>query len=119
MVMDSRYTTCGRYALSVLALSSRFDGPMTAVACPCTKILSVLALSSRFDGPGILSGRSLLRFFQYSLCRVVLMVLMGAVASGAEGIFQYSLCRVVLMVVAFLVAIRAGRSFSTRSVESF
>ena len=37
-------------ALSVLALSSRFDGqPAAAAACPC-QTLSVLALSSRFDG---------------------------------------------------------------------
>ena len=38
------------FHLSVLALSSRFDGPLPAAAeipLPC---LSVLALSSRFDG---------------------------------------------------------------------
>ncbi len=36
--------------------------------------------------------------FQYSLCRVVLMVLAELRRMTGEGIFQYSLCRVVLMV---------------------
>ena len=40
-----------RYALSVLALSSRFDGHLGEML-PCFhNLLSVLALSSRFDGP--------------------------------------------------------------------
>ena len=39
--------------------------------------LSVLALSSRFDGHALLlSSIRKLNHFQYSLCRVVLMVLM-------------------------------------------
>ena len=37
--------------LSVLALSSRFDGLWTTVAYVRFDYLSVLALSSRFDGP--------------------------------------------------------------------
>ena len=36
--------------LSVLALSSRFDGPSAMAALGATAGLSVLALSSRFDG---------------------------------------------------------------------
>ena len=62
-------------SLSVLALSSRFDGQGGVVKMQENIILSVLALSSRFD------GRCSLRYsavpvlpFQYSLCRVVLMV---------------------------------------------
>ena len=58
--------------------------------------LSVLALSSRFD------GRQPPR------------------PAGDAGLFQYSLCRVVLM-VAYLdpVLRRPAYPFSTRSVESF
>ena len=37
--------------VSVLALSSRFDGPVDAGRVPGQGIVSVLALSSRFDGP--------------------------------------------------------------------
>ena len=36
--------------------------------------------------------------FQYSLCRVVLMVEMLGKMRGGWAVFQYSLCRVVLMV---------------------
>ena len=110
-------------ALSVLALSSRFDGPSCqrhAAACPK---LSVLALSSRFDGQYDIPGGSAVprlsvlalssRFdgrwvafvelrahvvFQYSLCRVVLMVHRFAHETPRWHFFQYSLCRVVLMV---------------------
>ena len=61
-------------------------------------LLSVLALSSRFDGRefNILCNAEVATDFQYSLCRVVLMV------SASE------MC-------AFLVRL----PFSTRSVESF
>ena len=38
--------------LSVLALSSRFDGHVYSRQSDTLKKLSVLALSSRFDGPG-------------------------------------------------------------------
>ena len=38
--------------LSVLALSSRFDGPRKELEALLTQELSVLALSSRFDGRG-------------------------------------------------------------------
>ena len=62
--------------LSVLALSSRFDGPTRPVSDDdIGSALSVLALSSRFDGPqsGYRSRQDEM-YFQYSLCRVVLMV---------------------------------------------
>ena len=60
--------------LSVLALSSRFDGPLSILVSIGRSLLSVLALSSRFDGllPSRLSPSP--HLFQYSLCRVVLMV---------------------------------------------
>ena len=46
--------------LSVLALSSRFDGPINKAVLPRQDIeLSVLALSSRFDG---LSRRARARY---------------------------------------------------------
>ena len=82
--------------------------------------------------------------FQYSLCRVVLMVgtsiLDGwrmvelsvlALSSRFDGpdqfarmdsprlFFQYSLCRVVLMVESIKRISSGVRAFSTRSVESF
>ena len=61
--------------LSVLALSSRFDGHPAAAAEAGPQLLSVLALSSRFDGRNdILGIFGLSEDFQYSLCRVVLMV---------------------------------------------
>ena len=61
--------------------------------------VSVLALSSRFDGlVTSISPRSVARMFQYSLCRVVLMVLRPSAIIFSLIMFQYSLCRVVLMV---------------------
>ena len=42
----------------------------------------------------------LMEFFQYSLCRVVLMVGVAEQAAHRVRYFQYSLCRVVLMVSA-------------------
>ena len=36
--------------------------------------------------------------FQYSLCRVVLMVVPTRIGATSPFVFQYSLCRVVLMV---------------------
>ncbi len=62
--------------VSVLALSSRFDGlPPQPRLLPIPHV-SVLALSSRFDGRhGLMQRLKMLRSFQYSLCRVVLMVL--------------------------------------------
>ena len=61
--------------------------------------LSVLALSSRFDGLLFWLFRlAVCLSFQYSLCRVVLMVEV-AFSQLIDGTnFQYSLCRVVLMV---------------------
>ena len=65
----------------------------------CHTTLSVLALSSRFDGRGVKSECAKNAFFfQYSLCRVVLMVNPAMGNSSLSSIFQYSLCRVVLMV---------------------
>ena len=61
--------------------------------------LSVLALSSRFDGLYGLYPRAWLdEHFQYSLCRVVLMVYLCRHPLDGLLVFQYSLCRVVLMV---------------------
>ena len=51
MVGTYRNDLSGSRCLSVLALSSRFDGPMSFVVLCVALILSVLALSSRFDGP--------------------------------------------------------------------
>ena len=61
--------------------------------------LSVLALSSRFDGQEAQpTPPPAWPNFQYSLCRVVLMV--NGCGCWGDGwcCFQYSLCRVVLMV---------------------
>ena len=87
------------FHLSVLALSSRFDGRGDTPTQGCSGLLSVLALSSRFDGrdePAQYGVKC--RHFQYSLCRVVLMVASVPEAAFVEEAFQYSLCRVVLMV---------------------
>ena len=83
--------------LSVLALSSRFDGREDGQPGRAGDELSVLALSSRFDGPA------------------------GNIARATDAlVFQYSLCRVVLMVISFRNGrVSRGASFSTRSVESF
>ena len=40
--------------------------------------------------------------FQYSLCRVVLMVVVEVEIARYTNNFQYSLCRVVLMVLILL-----------------
>ena len=113
----------GRPGLSVLALSSRFDGREDRRRAERDPQLSVLALSSRFDGLGHCApALRPNRHFQYSLCRVVLMVFVLvsypvkierlsvlALSSRFDGLrldvrpqclkpFQYSLCRVVLMV---------------------
>ena len=71
-------------------------------------ILSVLALSSRFDGHD--EGHRCADAhptFQYSLCRVVLMVKSYFTWHAGYMIFQYSLCRVVLM-----VTLRIARGFA-------
>ena len=62
--------------------------------------LSVLALSSRFDGPPVTQlPNRVPPNFQYSLCRVVLMVRGSCMDTMRRPrCFQYSLCRVVLMV---------------------
>ncbi len=72
-----------RDSVSVLALSSRFDGRNKLTGPIPVELVSVLALSSRFDGPaesGIIASLELK--FQYSLCRVVLMVLGGHRKAG-------------------------------------
>ena len=61
----------------------------------CRFLLSVLALSSRFDGSWLNDLHILTPRFQYSLCRVVLMVII----SRRPRLGEYA--------------------FSTRSVESF
>ena len=62
--------------LSVLALSSRFDGQLAAARRRNRRHLSVLALSSRFDGLTQWQYfTNIVKNFQYSLCRVVLMVM--------------------------------------------
>ena len=75
MVTAAWSTPMAGWPLSVLALSSRFDGR----SAPSTRRpwlrLSVLALSSRFDGLFSFLFTSVYFIFQYSLCRVVLMVL--------------------------------------------
>ena len=95
--------------------------PVAAAAAHGHPILSVLALSSRFDGLGMNQLMTTWSFsFQYSLCRVVLMVVplwwlhffgdslsvlaLSSRFDGLEPIFKdpYN-----------------ARSFSTRSVESF
>ena len=122
---------------------------MVYSGCPLstsTTAVSVLALSSRFDGRVRLRRASpQLALFQYSLCRVVLMVFdqafarltpeqvsVLALSSRFDGRaekpslmkrscqFQYSLCRVVLMVSwSDLQTLLGNLCFSTRSVESF
>ena len=87
--------------VSVLALSSRFDGLLILLKIDIRSLVSVLALSSRFDGPIFVSTPAARhRLFQYSLCRVVLMVLMPGLSLLGGAMFQYSLCRVVLMVTS-------------------
>ena len=85
------------FVLSVLALSSRFDGQRRHKVQPKWQRLSVLALSSRFDGLAAKGAVGVAKlFFQYSLCRVVLMV--PVTTGGSDS--------------------KVG-TFSTRSVESF
>ena len=83
-------------ALSVLALSSRFDGPVPSTTSAPSQALSVLALSSRFDGPS--------RDIQI-VSIPYLSVL--ALSSRFDGHFQKPSRAFVFV------------SFSTRSVESF
>ena len=40
-------------------------------------------------------------------------------AAAGEAVFQYSLCRVVLMVAGLATLAKRAPTFSTRSVESF
>ena len=50
MVIARVYLPVAGMLLSVLALSSRFDGPLVPFVVLVSAPLSVLALSSRFDG---------------------------------------------------------------------
>ena len=83
--------------------------------------LSVLALSSRFDGlDAILSAHPRLPTFQYSLCRVVLMVLQQRrlfMVAGSLSVLALS-SRFDGPTCARGTGNQAA-SFSTRSVESF
>ena len=97
MVLRSWMTMTQTICLSVLALSSRFDGRIRYSSMLASVSLSVLALSSRFDG----------RVFCFFFVAVQVR-------------FQYSLCRVVLMVLMSLPWHEIDADpFSTRSVESF
>ena len=57
MVREARLDTAAGRILSVLALSSRFDGPQHWKKDNCIVRLSVLALSSRFDGHARMSRK--------------------------------------------------------------
>ena len=50
MVLFFTFPPVEHLTLSVLALSSRFDGQACWLVGSCSPVLSVLALSSRFDG---------------------------------------------------------------------
>ena len=146
MVEIKRALSPALESLSVLALSSRFDGllaiPPSAVQL-C--ILSVLALSSRFDGLlQTISTAPMQEDFQYSLCRVVLMVdgrlryqaafeLLSVLAlssrfdglTGDQGGVTGDQLSVLALSSRFdgphktSPPARRGGAFSTRSVESF
>ena len=96
MVAGRRYGSTRLRCLSVLALSSRFDGLQRRGAGVLVSALSVLALSSRFDG---------LRDVILDQVGEHLSVL--ALSSRFDG--------------RMTMAISADRigAFSTRSVESF
>ena len=86
--------------VSVLALSSRFDGRMACLSPSAARLVSVLALSSRFD------GRGKMNIFGYNMDVSVLALssrfdghLSRRTSFGEQVRFQYSLCRVVLMVI--------------------
>ena len=132
------------HSLSVLALSSRFDGRRCCLIARADA-LSVLALSSRFDGLDVYAPiESEMIHFQYSLCRVVLMVhcfrfrrLQAAVLSVLALSSRFdgpalSGTRPLLLLLSVLALSsrfdgphqqdshwRKRCSFSTRSVESF
>ena len=96
MVSKPAAPVIGSLVLSVLALSSRFDGRANRLQRRCTPALSVLALSSRFDGhTWVCAGTG----------RRHLSVL--ALSSRFDGLKNPP------------TSPRPGESFSTRSVESF
>ena len=75
MVFFIHFTLFPFFSVSVLALSSRFDGRCASLIQWNHITVSVLALSSRFDGHLALCPFTIAHpRFQYSLCRVVLMV---------------------------------------------
>ena len=90
-----------------------------ASMCP-KQALSVLALSSRFDGLVDDWLAAYVPFFQYSLCRVVLMV-MSILTSSSTTIRLSVLALSSRFDGPEIQAKRAYKScpFSTRSVESF
>ena len=76
MVPSVHCHKCNQFKVSVLALSSRFDGQLRVDCFSFPFSVSVLALSSRFDGPVYATVQVVkINQFQYSLCRVVLMVI--------------------------------------------
>ena len=86
-----------RRALSVLALSSRFDGPIwPGDILSFSMQLSVLALSSRFDGPAVRTNYP--RLYHLSVL---------ALSSRFDGPLSLAACSA------------CAEPFSTRSVESF
>ncbi len=121
MVITTAWTDILAVFVSVLALSSRFDGHKEAVKAVkagvpfqyslCRVVLMV---------EGIVYRPRSSQLFQYSLCRVVLMVTGESAKKKVESWFQYSLCRVVLMVSEPVrLPVAMCFCFSTRSVESF
>ena len=81
--------------------------------------LSVLALSSRFDGQLYERlGSTVIPSFQYSLCRVVLMVYTRHALNAGQPLFQYSLCRVVLMVLRLVRAEGHAKVLSVLALSS-
>ena len=106
--------------LSVLALSSRFDGHFSAFMNSSVGVIFQYSLCRvvLMVADAIVSA-ALIIVFQYSLCRVVLMVCMPCPRYLMPTYFQYSLCRVVLMVIIQKSQDYIILAFSTRSVESF
>ena len=96
MVSGQEYSRADSVRLSVLALSSRFDGPRRRAKARLLMCLSVLALSSRFDGPICLSRSQPLYFLS--------VLALSSRFDGREPAQQLA---------------QPDSSFSTRSVESF
>ena len=119
MVQKVWDSSLGDNGLSVLALSSRFDGRQEKGLLISGRHLSVLALSSRFDG----------RLGSWFQCRASLLSVL-ALSSRFDGrftdcrnifsalSFQYSLCRVVLMVFVVIRRSKDGTALSVLALSS-